>query len=354
MKYDDNSGKTFLNILQEHFEKGSDAGHSMILDAIIGARQALTYNPGISEDDIGLPAPLLVKLNWRIWHTICAWIVNNGAVDDESRKEIIKFALYDHFYLKAESDIIIREPFQIAHREKGKFPGKQIYDYFKSQIERGVIEPKIKILNPDEFVKTFHTDTNEPMYSIYNNSDFVLWIQREFINKWWPEYDPSRFNNKRDDLPYDVDHIVPAAFFDMRGVKEKVPKRFWDHRYNILNRFGNYRFWPKELNRADQDKGLKKKFLVGNSSDKLPDDNHNYRPDIGLSTVSDIKNASFVNTNKLWEKIPDSKNEWVMKKDGNELFNNEGFDAFDKVTLERIKEIYTSMYYACHQARKNT
>ncbi len=330
ISYVDKDDKSLLKKIQEHFGQGQS--DNKILSSIIKAKEALSYNcEKYGEDDIGLPTPLLASLYWRIWHTICAWTYNNE-LDDNSRREIVRYALFEHFYLHNtdSNDIITRETFKLAFAEKRIFPGKQIYEKIKDITKINENESNFKILNPDEFIKCFIDERGNPKDSKFNNPNYVLWIQRHFIYKWWPEYDPSQFNNRREDLPYDLDHIVAGAFFNMRGGipnSEKFrlyPEKFHKYRYIALNRFGNYRFWPKELNRSDQDKGIADKLLLGDDSTKI---DFNHYKNLNLKTIGDIRKASYFHNFKSWESIPKDKYKWWLKKVVVENAEKEEFDT---------------------------
>lgn len=167
-----------------------------------------------------------------------------------------------------------------------------------------------------------------------NETDILFWAQRNFIYKWYPDYDHSLFIN-REDLPYDIDHIIPSDFFMMRGVlnSDKLPEIFRHYKWTVPNNIGNYRFWPKELNRADQAKGLKDKFLLGDLTTKTK--GYNYREDLGLGTVSDVQAASFLYNPQDWENVPYSKYQWGTI--GN-------FEHFILAVHNRGLALYKSLY----------
>jgi len=330
----ENNGKNeFLDCIQSYLLK--EKSISRIHGILLKAKNILTFNPNI-KDDIGLPLPMLPKIKWRVWHTICAWIDTNENIDLESREEIIRYALFDHLYFKSQSDEIIREPFSIAIKTKGTFPGKSIYNYFNTP-ERTEL---VKIINIDEYQSNIWDNEKEiSKGNIWSNeTDILFWIQRKFIHNWYPDYDPSQFLSKREDLPYDIDHIIPSFLFEMRGVVPKgqwvkYPKVFWENKGIVSNTIGNFRFWPKELNRADQEKSLHDKYLLGESETKTK--GYNHRKDLKLTTVKDIQKATFFPNPNTWEKVPYDKYKWQDE-------NN--FKYFMKAVYERRLEMYTVFF----------
>lgn len=331
--FENNSKNEFLDCIQSYLLK--EKAISRIHKILIKAKNTLAFNPNI-EDDIGLPLPMIPKIRWRVWHTICAWIDTNENVDAYSREEIIRYALFDHLYLKSQSDEIIREPFSIAIKTKGTFPGKTIYEYFNNS-ERTEI---VKILTIDEYQNNIWDNEKEiAKDNIWPNEiDIVFWIQRKFIHKWYPDYDPSQFLSKREDLPYDIDHIIPSFLFEMRGVVPNgqwvnYPQIFWDNKGIVSNTIGNLRFWPKELNRADQEKSLHDKYLLGDPETITK--GYNHRKDLALYTVKDIQEATFFPNPSTWEQVPYDKYKWQDE-------NN--FKYFMKAVYERRLAMYTVFF----------
>jgi hypothetical protein len=73
----------------------------------------------------------------------------------------------------------------------------------------------------------------------------LMWWQREFIAKWFPDYDPASYI-RADEQPSDVDHILSRENESpARNDKEPEYVKWRDC-------IGNLRVWPKGENRRDQ------------------------------------------------------------------------------------------------------
>lgn len=81
--------------------------------------------------------------------------------------------------------------------------------------------------------------------SLWEKKELVLYAQREWIVKWFPDHDPASPDQLEDtDRPWDFDHIHPQKY--VYG-KWAIPQAIKDWHRSI----GNIRAWPFELNRSD-------------------------------------------------------------------------------------------------------
>jgi hypothetical protein len=97
-----------------------------------------------------------------------------------------------------------------------------------------------------------------------------MWSQREAMEQWFQAHSKKISQFSKVDQPWDIDHIVPSLFFDLRSAQlkdqgafaglldvrfaNKVPvpaDRAWVNIKNIANRLGNKRLWPAGFNRKD-------------------------------------------------------------------------------------------------------
>ena len=86
------------------------------------------------------------------------------------------------------------------------------------------------------------------------NKSMLLYAQREWINQWFPDFDPSLPDSLKDlNCPWDYDHIHPQNYIknvqnerNLRNIPQII--RIWH------GSIGNLRAWPMELNRSDSDK----------------------------------------------------------------------------------------------------
>ena len=87
---------------------------------------------------------------------------------------------------------------------------------------------------------------------LWGQKSLLLYTQRHWIERWFPEYDPTQPDQMEDhNRPWDWDHIFPQRYFKTEhgGSRRNIPAILWDWHASI----GNLRAWPLEANRADQD-----------------------------------------------------------------------------------------------------
>jgi hypothetical protein len=160
-----------------------------------------------------------------------------------------------------------------------------------------------------------------------------MWAQRNWINCWFPYFDPTIFNGQ--DLPYDIDHIIPSAHLDMRGRTYKLPQIFWDYKKPVLQSPGNLRFWPKCLNRADGKNSLEAKQILGSIDD--PASGNPNLSHYGLEVVEDIRSASIVKDDLL---------NWKQVANTDDVYNwtEERIKAFRRAVDKRRCNVYNNFF----------
>jgi hypothetical protein len=124
-------------------------------------------------------------------------------------------------------------------------------------------------------------------WEIWSNRGFVEYAQRHWLMKWFPDYDPTLPGQMEDvNRPWDYDHIHPDNFVSGR---HRVPGmiRVWH------SSIGNFRCWPLEVNRADQDDTPLHKL----GGEVEQDEKLVY---YGISSAKEIREASFIDDQKDW------------------------------------------------------
>lgn len=121
----------------------------------------------------------------------------------------------------------------------------------------------------------------------------VLFAQREWMVRWFPDYDPTLPDQVEDmNRPWDYDHIHPQNYVAGR---HNVPKVIRDWHNSI----GNLRAWPLECNRSDSDTSPSKKFCELSNLE---------RKRYGMENEQHEREASFVGADEWvdWEQsVPD-------------------------------------------------
>lgn len=129
--------------------------------------------------------------------------------------------------------------------------------------------------------------------ALWGKREIVLFAQREWLVKWFPDYDPSSHEQLEDtDRPWDFDHIHPQKYIYGRW---NIPQVIKDWHGSI----GNFRAWPFELNRSDAESVPRIKF-----KDACDEDNRfslKKRRNNG-ELNSELLKASFIMKSKDWPK----------------------------------------------------
>ena len=114
---------------------------------------------------------------------------------------------------------------------------------------------------------------------------FVLYAQRIWILKCFPDYDPSLPDQLEDtNRPWDYDHIHPNNYVPGRWYIPQIIKD-WH------NTIGNFRAWPFEANRSDHDTSPSIKFT------NINDQETNY----GLVSLEEKRCMSFIAEGPEWQ-----------------------------------------------------
>lgn len=295
-----NEKPTQFTALQALLEKEPGGENGRLHTLLRQVRTLLAYDPQLGDDDPGLPAILLARLPPRVWHTLVAWLAQHHQVADIDRQEMIRYALLDYYFSGNSTQRLERIPFDLAWQSEGGFPGFAIYAalWRAGQLESNI--PTVEV-----FASRLHgADGSPPPGAIFKKeSQLGLWTQRTWLQKWFPNFDPTRYGSSKE-LPYDLDHILPTDYSNLRRHPKHVPPalEFWQWRWRIILGPGNVRFWPASLNRSDQHKNLAKKYLLGPSDLSIPDNSLLRAYD--LETVSQVRAASLLDDDQLnnWER----------------------------------------------------
>ncbi len=288
--------------LQHLLEKEPGEKYGRLHTLLRQARAILSYDPVRGDDDPGLPAVLLALLPPRVWHTLVAWLAQHDgeSVSGSNREEMIRYALLDYYFSGNATQRLDRIPFEKAFQEAGDFPGFEIYArlWRANQLETDV--PTVA-----EISSRLRNANGAPPPAPFFKKEYQigLWVQRVSLQQWFPNFDPTRYGSSKE-YPYDLDHILPSAYKNMRGrTRWGAPaQEFWQWRWRVINGSGNVRYWPASLNRSDQHKNLGQKMLLGPSEQPTPLDSllHAY----SLDTVGQVRAASLIEDDQLdnWER----------------------------------------------------
>lgn len=323
-------------------------------------------------------------------HPLLYWylVYPEVGLDIQHREDMLRYVLFSNAFLSVpKNEKFNREVFQqVADNQKIDF--NKIYDFvfsdenmrkdlgFKYELpevnQHGEIISKPydsgKLPTPKE-VTCFSARSlilqNWPNSRL--NKFISMWNQRKAMEDFYGEikYRPALFSKGR---PFDDDHIVARNRLLGRGYGERIPENSVkesinykiaefasitdlspddikksihlsrDHfRKHFTHMCGNYRFWPKRLNRSDGDQTVKEKFVLDNIKKRII--GHRLKDkfnNVNLESLCEWS-AILIDDFKTWQQLPPGKNE-------NDPWNKELIGKFILVTLKRERFLYENAY----------
>lgn len=276
-------------------------GESKLHQYLKLAYTTLRYNG--SPSDKGLPPMLINRLRVRVWQTIVMWLdqrkenIDSG-IDETSRAEMIRYVLMDTFdyFLEAEKKDIHRlaestgfwneflppKADAVNFRDSLSFPGKTILQILGRYALRNGW--KVHLLSPKEYRDKIQpvereTSIDIPWYTLQNENSLLMFAQRDLLKR---------------NYMLDLDHIIPRSWTTFYGPKGNWT--YWSEEYcgdwnrgRFVDRVGNFRYWPKKLNRALGNKDLKQKYLIDDPTTPIDQDHGEFC----FKTAKEVRQNSF-------------------------------------------------------------
>ncbi len=234
--------------------RGPAGGKGRMHVALACARTILHYRETPDRSDPGLPRTLLGQLHWRSWHAVAAWAERHcltaGEIDEPSRREALRLILLLHFFVTTDAGYVSRVAFEKARDPSAqRFPGALIAAALLREGLVSIVPP-----DPKTFREWLSNEGDEgkgraTWPRLANEQHLLHWAQRYWLHAWYPRYDPTLYHSV-DDLPFDIDHIIPDHAFDGRG-GTWCPE-FTRDAAALRSSVGNLRIWPRDANRRDQ------------------------------------------------------------------------------------------------------
>lgn len=258
----------------------SQEPESELLRRLLGLRDALAYDN--TKNPTGLPAILLARLPNGLVDVLLlfsvkkkseAWLPADG-------KLLIAFVLHWLFFV-GQDDKAAWEAYRQAKNNEWCFGresvGKLIADFQRedtsnplpsheqiAKLRRRVDERPQNLNAWAERFTGADDDKHRPGDALRNLSTnrekimrALLWLQRGYISERFPNYDPT--SGRDEDLPIDLDHIVPQAAFgftwsDRKGRLDEAfhTDNFRHQRSLVGNSLGNFRWISSTENRSRQ------------------------------------------------------------------------------------------------------
>jgi hypothetical protein len=166
--------------------------------------------------------------------------------------------------------------------------------------------------------------------NLWVNRSILLYAQRDWLNRWFPDFDPSQPENLEDkNRPWDYDHIHPQKYLrnDDGNSRRNIPAVIREWHDSI----GNLRAWPLEANRADGSD------TPGNKLSDTSDEEKRY----GITDVKSERSASFVGTDDwpLWQMSAPQEKSFPP----NYLAHSDNFSC-RKALVEAITTRFVALY----------
>lgn len=203
---------------------------------------------------------------------------------------MLRFAAAMHFFAKPPRPSVSKRLFVTSRNADCAFPGRTLWEILADG------EARSGILTPNQFEEELRDEAVVQRHAVlFNERELVIWIQRAFVHRWFPSYDPTLYTGRAAEKPYDMDHILPQGHFDQRSSRNIEPAEGFNAiRSRVLHSSGNFRMWPMSENRRDQDSPLSDKYLLGPAKKSPPKDSYLRREPLGLETIGDVRRASFL------------------------------------------------------------
>jgi uncharacterized protein with ParB-like and HNH nuclease domain len=189
------------------------------------------------------------------------------------------------------------------------------------------------------------------------NNFLLMWNQREALEHFYGEIDyrPALYSKGR---PFDADHVVARSRFlynygegiNNKAVKDGIDLIIKEFREipsigskggrltaNCLRKYfpnmiANYRYWPKRLNRYDQNKSVEEKFEIGH---------------VKKGVEGHPLNDKFDDENLLWKWSsipPEDREMWKLLPPKDNKWDSELIGKFILAILKRDRFLYREAY----------
>lgn len=166
---------------------------------------------------------------------------------------------------------------------------------------------------------------------IWADRRFLIYAQRGWLKQWFRDYDPTVPGAADTNRPWDYDHIHPNSHIYGQWYLPAFLKRL--HGSN-----GNFRAWPMEANRSDQDLAPEFKLRVPTPHERR----------YGLASDEALRAASFIKEGeelKLWRKsVPaEGRNKNYLSSSDNRKYKDNHLALVRAITL-RLGAIYAEWF----------
>lgn len=361
------------------------SGTSQAAQLLDWAIKTLRYRG--TRTDAGLPTVLLPRLGVRTWLPVLHWFECQGrseASREKNRDRILRYVLANHFFADwtAGEDEPLRKLLWLVG-EKIDFPtlaeiesewsnlprrdGKSVWlkrVNFPQPSATG-FTPVLAPLSPDELTEYRRrvTARNKKLPNLDwfawpadRSHDLLLWSQRAAMDQWFAAFLPQIALLGEIGRPWDIDHIVPNAFFMQQNAYPSSPEALKEALKSIdaalesgtfetfrdpRNFLGNKRAWLAGLNRSDQDAPIKDKFPQDPQKieDYLVKSDWWNKHAVGKQDALTEASAIIFGLDEPWESTPEKK-----ITNGKSNWDQPAMQAFLQAVLARENRLYKKLF----------
>lgn len=163
---------------------------------------------------------------------------------------------------------------------------------------------------------------------LWGEKRLLLYVQAPWLIRWFPDFDPTLPEQIEDmNRPWDYDHIHPARYIQSVN---NIPKIIKDWHGSI----GNFRAWPLELNRMDQDDSPKSKLSDTEDAERR----------YFMNSPIDERQASFIDEAldwPLWQETVPESDKWFPHQ---YLARPKEYGAYRLVLIKAITTRFVAIY----------
>lgn len=313
---------------------------------MVALRTALSTSEHTRSGPFWLPEVMVANITPELWLILIGWAAGKPlATVEQSRREIIRFFVLFHLALKEDSPRRRRDAalacLDWIHANAAEhadiFPGSSLYaDLVGKGLSHPLVEPPREPPKLAEWRKSedrFPQELTAHILSAWwdRGRYFLPWLQREYIVRNFPGYQPLRDGSVG--RPWDEDHICPRHSWNLDGRQGadapglSSKESWWDIRErarSIGESVGNLRLVDRATNRGDGDAPFAEKWKR-------------------WTEHTDGANA---NGGDPWIIPPAHVAEWIMASSArSKVWETQRRETFQWVVEARALHLYDKLFY---------
>ena len=311
----------------------------------------LTYD---ESNRLGLPRVMRTTLSPQLLQVLLFWVFlvreTTGSVEtfQSFREDAIRFVMFWRLCVWSE-DKASTHCFELL-RSKAPSVGSMLPDLYRDLLTKDYV---VRLATPKEMENYGRHDSSPnwlreedrfpkkdqapvDLYRTWwwSRGNFLMWLQRDYLETQFRDFDPAA--GREDDVPYDLDHMCPAADWgrDWRPfevalrkancLSEEQVKSMRQARSVLGNSIGNSRLIDASKNREDQDADI---------AEKMPFVGCGVEP-----SGCDLKSMTEMAFN------PDQRAIWQQASGKDKQWDRERLCAFQEAVEERTCWLYRRFY----------